>query len=104
MTRPEVTPPELTPQALPIPDGLEAAGTRDRPFAAVGTISDLPLGAMLRFTRGDHDYLLAHTERGVCVTDDRCPHMSAPLSIGTLEDCVVACPLHKGSSTWPAAT
>jgi nitrite reductase/ring-hydroxylating ferredoxin subunit len=91
-----VTTPEETPHALPSPNGLQAAGTRDRPFAAVGAIDDLPLGAMLRFTRGDHDYLLAHTERGVCATDDRCPHMSAPLSIGTLDECVVACPLHKG--------
>ena len=30
------------------------------------------------------------------MTDDRCPHMAAPLSIGTLKDCVVGCPLHKG--------
>jgi nitrite reductase/ring-hydroxylating ferredoxin subunit len=30
------------------------------------------------------------------VTDDRCPHMAAPLSIGGLDGCVVACPLHEG--------
>jgi nitrite reductase/ring-hydroxylating ferredoxin subunit len=91
-----VTAPEATPSALPIPDGLQAVGTRDQPFVEVGTVHDLPLGAMRRFTRGDSDYLLAHTERGICVTDDRCPHMSAPLSIGSLDDCVVGCPLHKG--------
>jgi nitrite reductase/ring-hydroxylating ferredoxin subunit len=51
---------------------------------------------MLRFTRGDLDLLVAHTGAGVCVTDDRCPHMSAPLSLGALEDCVVGCPLHSG--------
>ncbi len=33
---------------------------------------------------------------GIVAVDDRCPHMSAPLSIGALEGCVVACPLHEG--------
>ena len=33
---------------------------------------------------------------GIVATDDRCPHMSAPLSIGELDGCVVACPLHEG--------
>jgi nitrite reductase/ring-hydroxylating ferredoxin subunit len=32
----------------------------------------------------------------VFATDDRCPHMSAPRSIGELEGCIVACPLHEG--------
>jgi nitrite reductase/ring-hydroxylating ferredoxin subunit len=51
---------------------------------------------MRRVTRGDLDILLAHTPVGIVATDDRCPHMSAPLSIGTLDACVVACPLHEG--------
>jgi nitrite reductase/ring-hydroxylating ferredoxin subunit len=81
---------------LPIPAGLQAVGTRDAPFEAVASVNELPLGAMLRVTRGDLDVLLAHTPLGLCATDDRCPHMAAPLSIGTLDDCVVGCPLHKG--------
>ncbi|MBI3751396.1 MAG: Rieske 2Fe-2S domain-containing protein [Chloroflexi bacterium] len=40
--------------------------------------------------------LLAHTSRGIAAVDDRCPHMSAPLSLGSLEGCLVACPLHNG--------
>jgi nitrite reductase/ring-hydroxylating ferredoxin subunit len=51
---------------------------------------------MLRVTRGDMDLLVVHTPIGICVIDDRCPHMAAPLSIGTLEGCVVGCPLHEG--------
>jgi nitrite reductase/ring-hydroxylating ferredoxin subunit len=51
---------------------------------------------MRRVTRGDLDILLAHTPAGIVATDDRCPHMSAPLSIGALDQCVVACPLHEG--------
>ena len=51
---------------------------------------------MRRVTRGELDLLLVHTPEGIVVTDDRCPHMSAPLSIGDLDGCVVACPLHEG--------
>jgi len=58
--------------------------------------ADLPLGAMRRVSRGDLDLLLAHTTIGLVATDDRCPHMSAPLSIGDLDGCIVACPLHDG--------
>ena len=51
---------------------------------------------MRRVTAGDLDVLVAHTPAGLVAVDDRCPHMSAPLSIGELEGCVVACPLHEG--------
>ncbi len=51
---------------------------------------------MRRVSRGDLDILLAHTRLGIFATDDRCPHMAAPLSIGTLDGCIVACPLHEG--------
>ncbi|MGZ6315545.1 MAG: Rieske (2Fe-2S) protein, partial [Candidatus Limnocylindrales bacterium] len=53
-------------------------------------------GSMRRVTKADIDLLVAWTADGIVVTDDRCPHMSAPLSIGQLEGCVVACPLHEG--------
>jgi nitrite reductase/ring-hydroxylating ferredoxin subunit len=82
--------------AAPYPTHLQALGTADAPFEAVLAVADLPIGAMRRVTRGDLDVLLAHTTAGIVATDDRCPHMSAPLSIGELADCVVACPLHEG--------
>jgi nitrite reductase/ring-hydroxylating ferredoxin subunit len=47
-------------------------------------------------TFGELDVLLAHTSSGIAAVDDRCPHMAAPLSLGSLEGCVVACPLHNG--------
>jgi len=81
---------------MPIPGGLVAAGTRHSPFTPIWPVGDLPPGAMRRLTRGDLDLLIAHTAKGICVSDDRCPHMSAPLSIGSLDGCVVACPLHRG--------
>ena len=86
----------LTP--APFPPRLLAIGVdRETPvFEAVLLAAELPEGTMRRVSRGDLDVLLVHTERGVFATDDRCPHMSAPLSIGDLDGCIVACPLHEG--------
>ena len=82
------------PAAFPIE--LTAPGVADgRPIDA-GLLADLPEGSMRRISDGDLDVLVAHTPAGVVAVDDRCPHMSAPLSIGSLEGCVVACPLHEG--------
>lgn len=78
------------------PGHLAAPGTAGAPFQAVMPAADLPPGSMGRVSRDDLDVLLAHTPAGIVATDDRCPHMSAPLSIGSLEGCVVACPLHEG--------
>ena len=78
------------------PPTLAAPGTDDAPFVAALNVADLPTGAMRRVTRGDLDVLLASTPDGIVAVDDRCPHMSAPLSIGSLDGCVVACPLHEG--------
>jgi len=88
--------PTSDPTPAPFPADLLAPGTIDAPFEAVLRVDDLPAGSMRRITRGDLDVLVAHTSGGVVATDDRCPHMSAPLSIGELDGCVVACPLHEG--------
>ena len=66
------------------------------PFRAALAVSDLPPGTMARVTFGDLDILVAHTTDGLVAVDDRCPHMSAPLSIGILDGCLVDCPLHNG--------
>ncbi|CAN5605571.1 hypothetical protein BH20CHL7_BH20CHL7_03770 [soil metagenome] len=86
----------MTPAAFPphlLAPGVDAGAPAWEPVLPV---EDLPPGAMRRVTRGDLDLLLAHTDRGVVATEDRCPHMSAPLSIGELDGCIVACPLHEG--------
>jgi nitrite reductase/ring-hydroxylating ferredoxin subunit len=59
-------------------------------------VADLAPGTMRRVTLADLDLLVAWTDDGILVTDDRCPHMAAPLSIGELAGCVVSCPLHEG--------
>jgi anthranilate 1,2-dioxygenase ferredoxin component len=86
----------MEPRAMPIPPGLQAPGTADRPFEPLVSLAELPPGSMMRVTRGDLDVLLVHTPDGVCATEDRCPHMAAPLSLGSLDGCIVGCPLHRG--------
>jgi nitrite reductase/ring-hydroxylating ferredoxin subunit len=75
---------------------LQAVGTEGSPFRPVATLRQVPPGALFRVTRGDLDLLIAHTSEGLVAVEDRCPHMSAPLSIGQLAGCVVQCPLHQG--------
>ena len=86
------------PFPAPFPPRLRAAGVPedDPAFRAVLPAADLPIGSMRRVSVGDLDILLANTDRGVFAVDDRCPHMAAPLSIGELDGCIVACPLHEG--------
>jgi 3-phenylpropionate/trans-cinnamate dioxygenase ferredoxin subunit len=81
---------------LPFPSELLAPGAADAPFRTALALADLPPGTTRRVSYGDHDVLVAHTAAGIAAVDDRCPHMSAPLSLGELDGCVVACPLHAG--------
>lgn len=85
-------------EPFPFPAHLIAPGVEPgaTPFARVLGVAELPPGTLRRVTRGDLDVLVAHTPSGVVAVDDRCPHMAAPLSIGDLDGCVVACPLHMG--------
>jgi nitrite reductase/ring-hydroxylating ferredoxin subunit len=82
---------------LVFPTTLQVPGTSDGPYEAVATLDELPPGSMRRVTRGDLDILLAHTDEGIVALEDRCPHMAAPLSVGELDGCIVACPLHRGA-------
>jgi nitrite reductase/ring-hydroxylating ferredoxin subunit len=84
------------PRVLAYPAGLTALGVEGEGFRRLLPVADLPAGAMRRVTVDELDVLLANTDEGLVAVDDRCPHMSAPLSIGVLEGCVVACPLHEG--------
>ncbi len=82
---------------MPIPAGLEASGAAVGTFEVVCGVADVAPGEMRRVTRGDLDLLIVNSEGGLLVTDDRCPHMSAPLSLGLLDGCTIACPLHSGT-------
>jgi len=80
----------------PIPRGLTAIGAGVAPFEATIRADGLAAGEMRRMSFGDLDVLLAHTSKGIVAIDDRCPHMAAPLSLGELDGCLIACPLHSG--------
>ncbi len=86
-----------TPVLCPIPPGLVAPGADGAEFVPLLALGDLAPGTMRRVSFGDLDVLVAATDAGIVVTDDRCPHMSAPLSLGTLDGCAVACVLHRGT-------
>ena len=79
-----------------IPRGLTAIGAGAAAFAPTLRADELAPGEMRRVTFGDLDILLANTSNGIVAIDDRCPHMAAPLSLGELDGCLLACPLHSG--------
>ena len=81
---------------LAFPPRLLAPGAAAAPFRQALPLAELPAGTMCRVSFDDVDVLVAHTALGIAAVDDRCPHMAAPLSIGELDGCVVACPLHSG--------
>jgi len=88
----------MTPQTpLPFPPALQAPGTDGAPWVRVARLDEIPESGLLRVTDGDLDVLVAATSEGLVATEDRCPHMSAPLSAGTLDGCEVSCPLHRGT-------
>jgi 3-phenylpropionate/trans-cinnamate dioxygenase ferredoxin subunit len=87
---------ETEPLIAPIPRGLTAIGAGSAPFEAALPASELAAGEKRRVTFGDLDVLLVHTSNGIVAIDDRCPHMAAPLSLGELDGCLLACPLHSG--------
>jgi nitrite reductase/ring-hydroxylating ferredoxin subunit len=78
------------------PPRLRAPGTLDAPFLPSLALAELELGTMRRVSHDDLDLLLVHLPEGILAIADRCPHMSAPLSVGDLDGGVVACPLHEG--------
>lgn len=86
----------MDPRPAPFPPHLRTPGTDGAPFEPLLDAAGLPPGTMRRVSRGDLDVLLVHVPDGVLAVADRCPHMSAPLSIGELDGCIVACPLHEG--------
>ena len=79
----------------PIPPGLAAPGTGDAPYLRLLPVSEVPAGTLCRVVVGDVDLLVASTPVGLIATEDRCPHMSAPLSLGTLDGTAVDCILHR---------
>lgn len=61
----------------------------------VADAKELPQGTMKGFEVGGAKVLLVHGSSGIRAFEDRCGHMSAPLSIGTFKSGVIKCALHS---------
>jgi nitrite reductase/ring-hydroxylating ferredoxin subunit len=60
----------------------------------VADVNDVPAGKLKHIDVGEKEILLANSEGKVYALCDRCSHMNAPLSMGTLNGKVVTCPMH----------
>ena len=58
-------------------------------------VKDVPQGTMKGIEVGGTKVLIAHGPSGIRAFEDRCGHMSAPLSIGTFKAGVIKCSLHS---------
>jgi nitrite reductase/ring-hydroxylating ferredoxin subunit len=56
---------------------------------------NLPQGTMKGLEVGNTKVLLVHGASGIRAFEDRCGHMSAPLSVGTFKSGVIKCALHS---------
>ena len=64
-------------------------------FVEVPGGSELKSGQMKMFNVGKREILLARVGDDFYAAENRCPHMNARLSEGTLEKTIVTCPRHR---------
>lgn len=60
----------------------------------IGNAEDVPEGSMIVVEIEDNDILVAKVNNRIYAIQDRCGHMNASLSSGTLMGKTVICPLH----------
>jgi nitrite reductase/ring-hydroxylating ferredoxin subunit len=60
----------------------------------VAGVRDVPPGTLKHVEAGGKELVLANVGGKVYALGDRCAHMNAPLSMGTLEGTTITCPLH----------
>lgn len=68
--------------------------TEQHQFIDTSDIKDVPSGNMKHVEVEENEILLANSDGKVYALCDRCSHMNAPLSMGTLNGKVVTCPMH----------
>src|SRR5438093_11127132 len=68
--------------------------TEQHQFIDASDVKDVPPGKMKHVEVGEKEILLANSDGKVYALCDRCSHMNAPLSSGTLNGNVVACAMH----------
>jgi nitrite reductase/ring-hydroxylating ferredoxin subunit len=68
--------------------------TEQHQFIDTSDIKDVPSGNIKHVEIEENEILLANSDDKVYALCDRCSHMNAPLSMGTLNGKVVTCPMH----------
>jgi nitrite reductase/ring-hydroxylating ferredoxin subunit len=63
-------------------------------FVRVADVWDVPPGTLKHVETGGIELVLANVSGKVYALADRCAHMNAPLSMGTLDGTAIVCPLH----------
>lgn len=63
-------------------------------FTDVIALQELPLGGQRCLQVSGFSLLLCHTDSGVYVLENRCPHVAMPLEGGFIEGDVIRCPAH----------
>ena len=66
-------------------------------FVKVAKTTDIPVGKMMHVEVGGKEILIANVEGKFYAICDRCPHLNAMLSKGTLDKTIVTCPCHFSS-------
>jgi nitrite reductase/ring-hydroxylating ferredoxin subunit len=66
-------------------------------FVKAAKTTDIPVGTMKHVEVDGVEILLANVEGKFYAVSDRCPHLNATLSEGTLNKTVVTCPRHLSS-------
>ena len=61
----------------------------------VGELPEVPVGKMKVFKVGEKECLVANANGNYYAIGNRCTHVSADLSQGSLEGNIVTCPKHK---------
>lgn len=68
--------------------------TEQHQFIDASDTKYVPPGKMKHVEAEEKEILLANTDGKVYALCDRCSHMNAPLSMGTLNGKVITCPMH----------
>ena len=63
-------------------------------FVKVAKKADIPIGKMEHLEVGGKEILIANVNGKFYAIDDRCGHMNARLSMGSLSNTLVTCPQH----------
>ncbi|MGD0451104.1 MAG: non-heme iron oxygenase ferredoxin subunit [Candidatus Bathyarchaeia archaeon] len=87
----------MTAENIPKQEGFSAVievGGQIGSFVKVAKTTDIPAGTMKHVEVDGLEILIANVEGRFYAVGDRCPHLNATLSEGTLNKTIVTCPRH----------